>query len=80
MLFASGALIPVLPYLAGMTGPAAVLVAAGLVGLALLATGTTVGLLSGASPTLRGLRQLAIGFGAAAVTYALGLLFGTSVT
>jgi len=36
-----------------------------------------VGLLSGASPLKRGLRQLAIGLGAAAVTYVLGLLFGT---
>ncbi len=29
-------------------------------------------------PLRRGLRQLAIGFGAAAVTYVLGLLFGVS--
>lgn len=79
VLFASGALIPVLPYLFGMTGLAAVFLAAGLVGLALLGTGAAVGLLSGASPLLRGLRQLAIGLGAAAVTYALGLLFGTAV-
>jgi hypothetical protein len=47
-----------------------------LVGLALLATGALVGVLSGGPPLKRGLRQLAIGFGAAAVTYALGLLFG----
>jgi VIT1/CCC1 family predicted Fe2+/Mn2+ transporter len=54
----------------------AVLVSAALVGLALLATGAVVGLLSGASPLRRALRQLAIGFGAAAVTYLLGLLIG----
>ena len=53
------------------------IVAAVLVGLALLATGATVGLLSGASPLKRGVRQLGIGYGAAAVTYLLGLLFGT---
>ncbi|NKY40715.1 rubrerythrin family protein, partial [Cellulomonas septica] len=47
--------------------------------LALLGTGATVGVLSGASPGRRALRQLAIGFGAAAVTYVLGLAFGTSV-
>ena len=66
-----------LPYLFGLEGLTAVIVAAVLVGLALLATGATVGLLSGASPLRRALRQLAIGYGAAAVTYLLGLLFGT---
>jgi vacuolar iron transporter family protein len=77
--FASGAIIPVIPYLFGMGGLAAVVLAAVLVGIALLCTGGVVGLLSGASPLKRGARQLLIGYGAAAVTYALGLLFGTSV-
>jgi len=77
--FASGALIPVLPYLFGMSGIAAVVTATVLVGIALLATGATVGLLSGASPLKRALRQLAIGLGAAAVTYLLGLAFGTTI-
>jgi VIT1/CCC1 family predicted Fe2+/Mn2+ transporter len=75
--FASGAVIPVLPYLFGLTGLTAVVVAAVLVGATLVATGAAVGLLSGASPLRRGLRQLAIGYGAAAVTYLLGLLLGT---
>jgi VIT1/CCC1 family predicted Fe2+/Mn2+ transporter len=75
--FGSGALIPVLPYLFGLQGLVAEAVAAVLVGLTLLATGATVGLLSGASPLRRGVRQLLIGYGAAAVTYLLGLLFGT---
>ncbi|SDT32691.1 Predicted Fe2+/Mn2+ transporter, VIT1/CCC1 family [Friedmanniella luteola] len=75
--FASGAVIPVLPYLVGLTGLTAVVVASVLVGAALLATGAAVGLLSGAPPLRRGLRQLAIGYGAAAVTYLLGLLLGT---
>jgi VIT1/CCC1 family predicted Fe2+/Mn2+ transporter len=76
--FASGAIIPVLPYLFGLQGIVAVIVAAGLVGLTLLGTGAIVGLLSGASPLRRGLRQLGIGYGAAAVTYLLGLLFGVA--
>ncbi|WP_375429998.1 VIT1/CCC1 family protein [uncultured Friedmanniella sp.] len=75
--FGSGAVIPVLPYLFGLSGLTAVVVAAVLVGLSLLATGATVGLLSGASPLKRGLRQLVIGYAAAAVTYLLGLLLGT---
>jgi len=77
--FASGALLPVLPYLFGMEGIAAIVVAALLVGIALLGTGAIVGLLSGAPPFKRALRQLAIGFGAAGVTYVLGLLFGAEL-
>jgi vacuolar iron transporter family protein len=77
--FASGASIPVLPYLLGLTGAAAVISSAVLVGIALLATGTIVGILSGASPVRRALRQLGIGYGAAAVTYALGLALGTTL-
>jgi VIT1/CCC1 family predicted Fe2+/Mn2+ transporter len=42
-------------------------------------TGATVGLLSGGSPLRRALRQLLIGYGAAAVTYGLGLLFGAGL-
>ncbi|GAA1873419.1 VIT1/CCC1 transporter family protein [Paeniglutamicibacter psychrophenolicus] len=77
--FASGAVIPILPFIFGMGGTPAIMLSALLVGIALLLTGGVVGLLSGASPTKRGLRQLAIGLGAAGVTYALGLLFGGSV-
>ncbi len=77
--FASGALVPVLPYLFGLEGLAAVVVASALVGLALLVTGATVGVLSGGPPLRRALRQLAIGYGAAGVTYLLGLLFGTTL-
>ncbi|MFC0678450.1 VIT1/CCC1 family protein [Lysobacter korlensis] len=79
LFFASGALLPVIPYLFGMDGVAAVALAAALVGVALLLTGATVGVLSGASPLRRALRQLAIGYGAAAVTYLIGALFGATV-
>lgn len=77
--FSSGAVIPILPFVFGMNGTPAVILAAALVGLALLVTGGIVGILSGRAPLPRALRQLAIGFGASAVTYLLGLLFGTSV-
>ena len=76
--FAVGALIPVLPYLFGLQRVNAVIVAAILVGIALLATGVIVGLLSGGPPLRRALRQLLIGYGAATVTYLLGTLFGTT--
>lgn len=78
LFFASGAVIPVLPYLFGAQGLTAVIIAAVLVGFALLGTGSIVGVLSGTSPLTRALRQLAIGFGAAGATYLLGLLFGVS--
>jgi VIT1/CCC1 family predicted Fe2+/Mn2+ transporter len=76
LFFASGAIIPVLPWIFGLQGGTAVIVALVLVGIALLSTGAMVGILSGGPPLRRALRQLAIGFGAAAITYLLGLLFG----
>ncbi|MDR1825480.1 MAG: VIT1/CCC1 family protein [Bifidobacteriaceae bacterium] len=77
--FSTGAIVPVLPYIFGLSGLAAVLLAAGLVGVGLLVTGVCTGILSGTSPLLKGARQVALGWGAAAVTYGLGLLFGTTV-
>lgn len=79
LFFASGAIIPVLPWIFGFSGLPAVVLALVMVGLALLATGAMVGLLSGGPPLKRALRQLAIGCGAAAITYLLGLLFGVSM-
>ena len=78
--FAAGAIFPLIPYLLGMTGLAAIVVAAVIVGVALLFTGGMVGILSGQSPTPRALRQLLVGYGAAGVTYLLGTLFGTSIS
>ncbi|TDN93025.1 VIT1/CCC1 family protein [Microbacterium sp. BK668] len=79
LFFASGAIIPVLPWIFGLSGLPAIVTALVLVGIALLSTGAMVGLLSGGPPLRRAVRQLAIGFGAAAVTYVLGLLFGVSM-
>ena len=77
--FATGAFFPLIPYILGLTGLTAIIVAAAIVGVALLFTGGVVGILSGQPPMPRALRQLLVGFGAAVVTYLLGLLFGTSV-
>lgn len=76
--FAIGAFFPLVPYIFGMSGLGAIALAALIVGLALLGTGGVVGILSGQSPAPRALRQLLIGYGAAGVTYVLGLLFGTT--
>ena len=75
--FASGAVIPVLPYLFGLQGIAALVLACVLVAIALSITGAVTGLLSGGPPLRRAGRQLLIGFGAAGATYLLGLLFNT---
>jgi VIT1/CCC1 family predicted Fe2+/Mn2+ transporter len=74
--FSSGALIPLLPYLAGLHSLAAAL---GITAAALLAGGMIVGRLTG-RPLLRsGLRQLALGGVAVAVTFAVGSLIGGQV-
>ena len=75
LCFGTGSLVPVLPLIFGMTGLASMVVAAVLVGVALLCTGALVGLLSGKPPLWRALRQLGIGLGAALVTFGLGTVF-----
>jgi VIT1/CCC1 family predicted Fe2+/Mn2+ transporter len=76
--FAAGAAIPIVPFLI-TSGGAAIAAAAVIVGVALFATGTTVGLLTGGPLLGRGLRQLGIGAAAAVVTYGLGRIFGTTI-
>jgi vacuolar iron transporter family protein len=72
--FSTGALIPLLPYLAGLSVLAAAL---GVAAVALLTGGMVVGKLTG-RPVLRsGLRQLALGGVAVAVTFAVGSLIGS---
>ncbi|MCW2715289.1 MAG: conserved rane protein [Frankiales bacterium] len=77
--FASGAAVPVLPFLVGLEGGAALVLACSLVGLALLLTGAVVGMLSGGPPLRRAGRQLVVGAAAASTTYGLGLAFGATV-
>jgi vacuolar iron transporter family protein len=76
--FAAGAAIPILPFLVS-TATAAIVAAAIVVGVALFATGATVGVLTGGSLLRRGLRQLGIGVVAAVVIYWLGRLVGTMI-
>jgi VIT1/CCC1 family predicted Fe2+/Mn2+ transporter len=78
LAFASGAVVPILPFFV-TSGRPAIVAAAVLVGLALFVTGATVGVLTGGPLLRRGLRQLAIGAGAAVVTYALGRVFGATL-
>jgi vacuolar iron transporter family protein len=72
--FSLGALVPLLPYLAGLPYLAATLA---VTAVALATGGTFVGRLTG-RPLLRaGLRQLALGGLAIAVTFAVGSLIGS---
>lgn len=79
VFFATGAVVPVLPFMFGLGGAVAVVVAGVLTGIALMLAGGAVAVLSGGPPLRRALRQLAIGAGAAGVTYLLGLAFGATV-
>ena len=75
--FSLGALVPLLPYLAGLPVLAAAL---GITAVALVAGGMVVGRLTG-RPLLRsGLRQLALGALAVGVTFAVGKLIGGQLT
>jgi VIT1/CCC1 family predicted Fe2+/Mn2+ transporter len=75
MFFALGAFLPVLPYLLGATSlwPAGVLAAIGL-----FSAGALVSRVTARSWWFSGLRQLLLGVTAAAFTYGVGSLIGTS--
>ncbi|MEU6412883.1 VIT1/CCC1 transporter family protein [Microbispora sp. NPDC046933] len=76
LAFALGALIPVLPFLIGMSSVLAVVV---LTATALFVTGALVAVLTARSPLYGGVRQLALGALATAVTYGVGSLVGTFI-
>src|SRR5699024_4628437 len=75
LFFASGAIIPIIPFFFGATGITALAWALGSVSIALLVTGGIVCLLSGASPLSRRMRQLGFGFVAFTVSFLFGLVF-----
>jgi vacuolar iron transporter family protein len=75
--FSAGALVPLLPYLAGLPVLAAAL---GVAAVALLAGGMAVGRLTGRPVLCAGLRQLTLGAVAVAVTFAVGGLIGGRIS
>ena len=75
--FSLGALVPLLPYLAGLSSLAAAL---GITAVALVGGGMAVGRLTGRPMLHAGLRQLALGALAVGVTFAVGSLIGGHVT
>jgi VIT1/CCC1 family predicted Fe2+/Mn2+ transporter len=77
-LFAVGAAFPVLPF-AFAGGAIAIVISIGLSGLALVAIGAATSLFTGRSLVFSALRQLAIGYAAALLTFGVGRLIGVEV-
>jgi len=78
-LFAAGAIFPILPYLLGFSGYTAVAASLAVSGAALMSIGAATALFTGGSGFKLALRSLAFGFGAAAITFAIGKLIGVAV-
>jgi VIT1/CCC1 family predicted Fe2+/Mn2+ transporter len=76
--FASGALLPLLPFLLAR-GDRALAASIVLTAVALFGVGAMISLYTGRSAVRDGLRMLAIGGGAGAVTYFIGRLLGVSL-
>jgi VIT1/CCC1 family predicted Fe2+/Mn2+ transporter len=79
LAFAAGALIPLAPFLFGMTGSHGLITSAFCAGIALMAVGGTLSLFSGRSAIYGSLRMLLIGGGAGVITYFIGSLFGAAI-
>ncbi len=76
--FALGAIVPLVPFFFG-TGTAAILVSALLTLVALFSVGAGISALTGRSFVRSGLRMVAIGGGAALVTFGVGKALGVSI-
>ncbi len=79
MLFALGAIFPIVPFMiAG--GSAAVIASIGLSGIGLFAIGAAITIFTGVTVLRSGSRQLALGLGAAGVTFLIGRAIGATLT
>jgi len=78
LAFASGAAVPLAPFLF-VPGTKALALSIGLTGIALFAIGALLSLFTGRSAVLSGLRMLALGSAAGAITYAVGVMLGVSI-
>jgi len=76
--FSVGALVPLAPFLFAR-GEGALIAAVALTAVALFGVGSMISLFTGRSAVRDGLRMLAIGGGAGAVTYLVGMLLGVSL-
>ncbi len=78
LLFAIGAIIPVIPFFF-LSGMNAVLISAGLSALGLFLIGSAITLFTGKSIWFSGFRQVFFGLAAAAITYGIGTIIGVSL-
>jgi len=78
VLFGSGALVPLLPFLVA-GGPPAIVASLVLAGIALFGVGAAITIVTGQSALRSGLRQVAFGLAAAAVTFGIGHLVGLAI-
>jgi VIT1/CCC1 family predicted Fe2+/Mn2+ transporter len=79
MLFALGAMIPIIPFMF-IGSRVAVVASVVLSALALFAIGAAITIFTGVAAWRSGSRQLALGLGAAGVTFAIGRLVGATLT
>jgi len=78
ILFAIGAVIPVIPFFF-LSGMNAVLLSAGMSALGLFLIGSAITLFTGKSIWFSGFRQVFFGLTAAAITYGIGTIIGVSL-
>jgi VIT1/CCC1 family predicted Fe2+/Mn2+ transporter len=78
LMFAIGAILPVLPYF-WLSGTTATVLSAVLSALGLFGIGAAITLFTGRSVIFSGLRQVIFGLAAALVTYLIGRLIGVSI-
>ena len=76
--FATGAVLPLVPFVVG-GGSQALPISIGITAVALFAIGGTLSLFTGRNAFASGVRMLALGAAAGAVTYAVGSLVGVAV-
>jgi VIT1/CCC1 family predicted Fe2+/Mn2+ transporter len=79
LLFAVGAIVPVLPF-SFVRGPAATWVSLGASAAGLLVIGFAITLFTGRGVLYTGMRQLLFGLGAAGVTFGIGHVVGVAAT
>lgn len=78
LLFASGAVVPLLPFLVSNGAPA-IIASLVLAGFTLFGVGAAITIVTGQSALTSGLRQVLFGLAAAAVTFGIGRLLGAAV-